>query len=53
MLTDIEIAQAAKMLPITEIAAKVGLTADAIIPYGKYKAQIDHTLTRDQGHFRY
>ena len=37
MLTDIEIAQAAKMLPITEIAAKVGLTADEIIPYGKYK----------------
>ena len=44
MLTDIEIAQAAKMLPITEIAAKVGLTADEIIPYGKYKAKIDHKL---------
>ena len=46
MLTDIEIAQAAKMLPITEIAAKVGLTADEIIPYGKYKAKIDHKLIR-------
>ena len=46
MLTDIEIAQAAKMLPITEIAAKVGLTADEIIPYGKHKAKIDHKLIR-------
>ena len=44
MLSDIEIAQAAKMQPITEIAAKVGLTADDIIPYGKYKAKIDHKL---------
>ena len=34
------------MLPITEIAAKVGLTADEIIPYGKYKAKIDHKLIR-------
>ena len=42
MLTDIEIAQAARMLPITEIAAKIGLSADEIIPYGKYKAKIDH-----------
>ena len=46
MLTDIEIAQAAKMLPITDIAAKVGLTADEIIPYGKYKAKIDHKRIR-------
>ncbi|HJD21697.1 MAG TPA: formate--tetrahydrofolate ligase [Candidatus Gemmiger faecigallinarum] len=44
MMTDIEIAQAAKMLPITEIAAKIGLTDDQIIPYGKYKAKIDHKL---------
>ena len=42
MLTDIEIAQAAKMLPITQTAAKVGPTADETIPYRKYKAKIDH-----------
>ena len=46
MLTDIEIAQAAKMLPITEIAAKVGLTADESNPNGKYKAKPAHTLIR-------
>ena len=44
MLSDIAIAQAARMQPITEIAAKVGLTQDDIIPYGKYKAKVDHKL---------
>ena len=38
MLSDIEIAQAAKMQPITEIAAKLGLQGEDIIPYGHYKA---------------
>ena len=44
MMTDIEIAQATKMLPITQIAARVGLSEDDIIPYGKYKAKVDHKL---------
>ena len=44
MLTDIEIAQAAKMLPITQIAGRIGLSEDDIIPYGKYKAKVDHKL---------
>jgi formate--tetrahydrofolate ligase len=39
--SDLEIAQAAKMLPITEIAAKMGLEEDEIILYGKYKAKIE------------
>jgi formate--tetrahydrofolate ligase len=38
--SDIEIAQAAKMRPIVEVAAELGLTGDDLIPYGKYKAKI-------------
>ena len=38
-LTDIEIAQQAKMLPIAEIAAVAGIDADFLEPYGKYKAK--------------
>ena len=40
MLTDVEIAQAAKMKPIKEIALKVGLEEDDLEFYGKYKAKI-------------
>ncbi len=40
MQTDIEIAQAAELRPITEIAGKIGLSAEDIIPYGRYKAKI-------------
>lgn len=40
MLTDIQIAQQAKLEPITEVAAKVGLTPDDLYQYGKYKAKI-------------
>ena len=39
MLSDIEIAQAAKMQPITEIAANLGLQGEDVIPYGHYKAK--------------
>jgi formate--tetrahydrofolate ligase len=39
--SDIEIAQAAAMRPIGEVAAdKLGIPADAVSPYGKYKAKI-------------
>ena len=38
--TDIEIAQAAKPRPITDVAADLGLTPDDIDQYGKYKAKI-------------
>ena len=39
MLTDVQIAQSAKMQPIKEIAAKVGLSEDDLELYGKYKAK--------------
>lgn len=38
--TDIEIAQSAKLQPITEIARKLGLSLDDIELYGKYKAKL-------------
>ena len=40
MLTDIEIAQNCKMQPITQVAAKAGLSADDLELYGKYKAKL-------------
>lgn len=40
MLTDVEIAQSAKMKPIKEVAQKVGLDEDDLELYGKYKAKI-------------
>ena len=45
MPTDIEIAQKAQMLPITEIAKSINIPDDALVPYGKYKAKVDpHAL---------
>ncbi|KWT70941.1 Formate--tetrahydrofolate ligase [Hyphomicrobium sulfonivorans] len=38
--SDIEIARAAKMQPIGEVAAKVGIPAEALIPYGTTKAKV-------------
>jgi len=38
--SDIAIAQAAKLRPIADVAAEVGLTPDEILPYGRYKAKI-------------
>ena len=40
MLTDVQIAQQAKMLPIKEVASKIGLVEDDLELYGKYKAKI-------------
>ena len=42
-LSDVEIAQAHKLRPIAEIAASVGIPAEALIPYGKNKAKVDVT----------
>ena len=39
-LSDIEIAQQAKMRRATELAAKLGIPEDAIEPYGHYKAKV-------------
>ena len=40
MKTDIQIAQEAVMEPVTEVAAKLGIEADDLELYGKYKAKI-------------
>ena len=40
-LTDIEIAQATEMKPITEIAKVAGVDDKYIEQYGKYKAKVD------------
>ncbi len=45
MLTDIEIAQNAKMKDINEIAASLGISSDEIDPYGHYKAKISDSVT--------
>ncbi len=45
--SDIEIAQAASKLPIAEIAAKLNIPADAIIPYGHDKAKIAYDFLSD------
>ncbi len=44
MLTDIEIAQNAKMLKITEIAENLGISEEDIEPYGHYKAKLSENL---------
>jgi formate--tetrahydrofolate ligase len=44
--SDIEIAQHAKMRPITDVAADLGLTPDDLDLYGKYKAKISLDITR-------
>lgn len=41
MLSDLQIAQQAKILKVTEIAKKIGLTEDDLELYGKYKAKIN------------
>lgn len=45
MLTDIEIAQNAKMKNINEIAASLGISPDETEPYGHYKAKISDSVT--------
>ena len=41
MKSGLEIAQEATLLPITEIAARAGFTANEVEPYGKYRAKIE------------
>ncbi len=40
MLSDIEIAQQAKMVKIADVAAKLGIPDEALEPYGRYKAKV-------------
>ena len=44
MKTDIEIAQEAAMLPITEVAKPYGISEDDLELYGKYKAKLSNEL---------
>ena len=49
MLTDIQIAQSAQMQPITQVAARLGVPEDQVIPYGRYKAKLSHKLAKAEG----
>lgn len=42
--SDLEIAQAASLLPITQVAEKMGINEDELECYGKYKAKIDVSI---------
>lgn len=44
MKSDIEIAQQVKMLPINEVALKLGIQDDEVENYGKYKAKISYNI---------
>lgn len=50
MLSDLEIAQAAQIMPIEKIAEKIGLNDDDLYHYGKYKAKIDLSKTKKDKH---
>jgi len=47
MKTDVQIAQEAKMLPISEVAAKLGISEDKLVHYGKYKAKVSLDLLEE------
>ncbi len=44
MLTDIEIAQRAKLLPIAQVASELGIREEELEPYGRYKAKVNNSL---------
>ena len=44
MKTDIEIAQEAELIPITEVASSLEIDADELELYGKYKAKLSDEL---------
>lgn len=46
MLSDIEIAQQAKLAPIGEIAEKIGIRSEELEQYGPYKAKVSLALTK-------
>ena len=51
-MTDIEIAQAHEMKPITEIAAAAGIDEQHLELYGKYKAKVDYSILKEETHRR-
>lgn len=46
MLTDIEIAQKTKMLPVSEVASRLGIREEELEPYGRFKAKLNESLFR-------
>jgi len=48
MKTDIEIAQSATILPVTEMAKKLGINEDDLELYGKYKAKLPLSLINEE-----
>ena len=48
MKKDIEIAREIPMLPITEIAKKLDLPEEYVLPYGRYKAKLDYEKIEDR-----
>ena len=44
MKTDVQIAQEAKLKPITEIAKELGISEEELEQYGRYKAKINNSL---------
>ena len=49
-MTDIEISQKANLLPIEDIAQKLGISKHDFYAYGKGKAKINHRLASDKKH---
>ena len=49
-MSDIEIAQAAEVAPISEIAKKLGIPADSLELYGNRKAKVDYNLLSEKPH---
>ena len=45
MNNDLQIARAARTLPITQVASKLGIDADGLEQYGKYKAKLSREFT--------
>lgn len=46
--TDLEIAQAAKMKPIADIATRLGISTELLEPYGRYKAKLPLSLISEE-----
>jgi formate--tetrahydrofolate ligase len=47
MASDLAIARATHLRPIQEIAARLGIPAEAVLPYGRHKAKIEHAFLRE------
>ena len=46
MSSDIEIARSAKKIPIADVAKKLGISYDDIVPYGHDKAKISDNFLK-------